>query len=171
MKPLIKVNNDNYDYEIEKIINNLLGVIYSRCPLCGYNEGKNIDNNKFSTCLKTESYDIKMPIYLSLVLDVEISENSIINFKELLKHQNYWNKILKKSFKLSNKRYEIYNIINYPVNNHYTCCIKYDDYDKNYYYYDDTLNNGYLTILKNNTEDDLKEIKKNNIYIIMFKEI
>ena len=39
-EPLIKVNNDNYDYEIEKIINNLLGVIYSRCPLYDYNESK-----------------------------------------------------------------------------------------------------------------------------------
>ena len=102
---LIKVYNDNNDYEIEKIINNLLGVIYSRYPLCCYNEGKIIDNNKISICLKTEWYDIKMNIYLSFILDVEISENSNINFKELLKHQNYWNKVLKKSFKLSNKRY------------------------------------------------------------------
>ena len=129
LEPLIKVNNDNYDYEIEKIINNLSGVIYSRCPLFGYNEGKIIDDNKFSACLKTECYDIKMPIYLSFVLDFEIFENSNINFKELLKQQNYWNKILKKSFKLCNTSYELFNIINYPVNNHYTCCIKYDYYD------------------------------------------
>ena len=51
-----------------------------------------------------------MTIYLSFLLDVEISENSNINFKEFTNIKNYWNNILKKSFKLSNKRYEIYNI-------------------------------------------------------------
>ena len=63
LKPLIKVNNDDYKYDIEKLINNLLGVIYSRCPFRSYNEGKIIDNKKISTCLKTESYDIKLSIY------------------------------------------------------------------------------------------------------------
>ena len=169
LDPLIKVNKDNYNFDIDTLINNLLGIIYSRCPLCGYKEGIIINDKKYDDCLKIECYDFKLPLYLSFIFDTEISDNSFINYKELIKHQFYWNNFLKGNLSLFNNNYELNNIITYPLNNHYTCSIKYAEIINNYYY-DDTLNNGYLSILKNNIHNNIKEQIKNNIYIIMFKK-
>jgi hypothetical protein len=170
LNPLIKVNKDNYNFDIDTLINYLLGIIYSRCPLCGYKEGIIINDKKYYDCLKIECYDFKLPLYLSFILDTEISDNSFINYKELIKHQFYWNKFLKGNFSLFNNNYELNNIITYPLNNHYTCSIKYAEIINNFYYYNDTLNNGYLSILKNNIHNNIKEQIKNNIYIIMLKK-
>ena len=95
---------------------------------------------------------------------------SFINYKELIKHQFYWNNFLKGNFSLFNNKFELNNIITYPLNNHYTCSIKYAEIINNFYYYDDTLNNRYLSILKNIIHNNIKEQIKNNIYIIMLKK-
>ena len=67
ISPLINVNKDNYYFCIYSSINNLLGI----------------------NCLEIESYDIKLPLYLSFILDNKISWNSFINYKELIRNQNY----------------------------------------------------------------------------------
>ena len=74
LDPLIKVNKDNYNFYTDTLINNLLGIIYSRCPLCGYKEGIIINDKKYDDCLKIECYDFKLPLYLSFILDTEISD-------------------------------------------------------------------------------------------------
>ena len=51
LDPLIKVNKDNYNFYIDTLINNLLGIIYFRCPLCGYKECIIINDKKYDDCL------------------------------------------------------------------------------------------------------------------------
>lgn len=77
---LIKINKDNYKLNVEGIIDEILGIRNTRCPLCGYNEDKIINDIKYDKCLTIEAFEYNLPKYLSFIIDTEISTNSYENF-------------------------------------------------------------------------------------------
>ena len=68
---------------IEGIIDKILVIRNTKCPKCGYNEGKITYDIKYDKCLTIEAFEYNLPKYLSFIMDTKIPTNSYVNFNEL----------------------------------------------------------------------------------------
>ena len=146
---------------IEDKIHDLLIVSYCSCPVCGINYINKLEKDeKYKYCFKSSFEIISYPKYIFFLFDMEVSDNSLINYENLKQNQNKILSLLRYQFNFDNKRYRLLGIINMPQFNHYNSCIINCNYNNNYVQIN---KNFYCDCKVNNSEIYSENFEQNNI--------
>lgn len=97
---------------IDDKIHDLLIVTDCSCPVCGINFINKLEKDeKYKYCFKNNFEIISYPKYIIFLFDMEVSDNSLINYENLKHNQNKILNLLRYEFNFDNKRYRLLGII------------------------------------------------------------
>ena len=146
---------------IEDKIHDLLIVSDCSSPIFGINFINKLEKEeKYNYCFKSSFEIISYPKYIIFLFDMEVSDNSLINYENLKQNQNKILNLLRYEFNFDNKRYRLLVTINMPQFNHYNSCIINCNYNNNYIQINKNI---YCDSKDNNSEIYSENFEQNNI--------